>query len=553
MSVYWVVWDAAAAWVVDRMVAEGRLPAVAAVRGAGVHAQARPPVPNCQTPPSLATLFTGTLPQRHGVTGFWVPGARDCHPLSQLPAFSPGVCREPMIWERLGELGFRSAFVHVPWVFGHDGEVPDYVDCAVEMFGRRRARSGVVDLPARGTLSWRVAGEQIEVHIGEDSSVRVRSLTLDPDGGWVSLALSGSSALVVRLLQGQHGLRLAHSGAWEQRCAGADGRLVAALRGETACIGEGLGAEYRNGKLGARLAENGTGEAEACLMTSLSCVARSFRRVTRRLLANHSADLVVVYLPMTDEIGHEVLGWCDAQSRAYRPDIAALMWQLGAQCYEEADEILGDVLARATPSDTVVLSADHGMAGVSSTFYPNAVLASAGLARPDYGPDGGADRHSSDVLFHLAGNGLLMANGADMAGGRVALADVPALMRHAADLLASVVDPVTGRYVVKAIVDVTGAPVDPGRETAVYLLIDSEYLPSPDIPEDGSVLGPPLRNAAHTINDGNPRLFATFAATGPGLGRGADLGVIENAQVSDLVMAQLTRSGPRYGRQTRGS
>lgn len=38
MTVYWMVWDAAARWIVDRLEAEGALPAVSELRARGCRA-----------------------------------------------------------------------------------------------------------------------------------------------------------------------------------------------------------------------------------------------------------------------------------------------------------------------------------------------------------------------------------------------------------------------------------------------------------------------------------------------------------------------------------
>ncbi len=539
MTAYWMVWDAAAAWVVDRLASDGALPAVSALRAAGVRAQARPPVPNCQTPPSLASLFSGVASARHGVTGFWVPGACGVGKMAQLPAFTPGVCREPMVWDRLAQIGVRSSFLHVPWVFGADGEVPAYVDAAVEMFSRRRARSGVLPLPTEGESSnWLVAGSSVPIRVLGPRAVQVGDASVSLGGGWERVELGLDVATMISLVALPNGLALAHTGAWHQRSAGQDRRLVELMAAEPTPVGEGLGAEYRRGLLGPRLVDGGTGEAEAIFLSSLESVSESFMRPLRCLLANHSSDLVVIYLPMTDELGHELLGWCDRGSSAYDSAIERGVWPLVSAGYRYADRCLGAVLERATDGDTVFLSADHGIAGVAATFYPNAALARAGLAVPDRDPDAGADTARSHVLYHLAGNGLIVTNEALLAGRSSADkgACAETLMRSAMEVLGGLISPVTGSPVVRAFVDVDGRPVGPERGEA-YLLVDGEHLPSPDIPADGSIFGPPLRNAAHTINTGDERLHATFAAAGPGLEPGASLGVIDGGIIADLVAA----------------
>ncbi|MGH3682623.1 MAG: alkaline phosphatase family protein, partial [Natronosporangium sp.] len=116
MTVYWVVWDAAAAWLVDALDAEGALPAVRRLRRTGIRASARPPAPNCQTPAALATLFTGTGTDTHRVTGFDLPGGPDQPVEWQRSGFEPGVLAAEPVWQAARAAGLRTAFVHVPWV-----------------------------------------------------------------------------------------------------------------------------------------------------------------------------------------------------------------------------------------------------------------------------------------------------------------------------------------------------------------------------------------------------------------------------------------------------
>src|SRR5687768_12321598 len=114
MTVYWLVWDAAAHWIVDRLDHEGSLAAVRRLRSAGVRAAARPPSPNCQTPSSLATLFTGTSSAEHGVTGFNVPGGDDDPVELQRSGFDPSFPARPPVWRVAQQQGLRVAFVHAP-------------------------------------------------------------------------------------------------------------------------------------------------------------------------------------------------------------------------------------------------------------------------------------------------------------------------------------------------------------------------------------------------------------------------------------------------------
>jgi hypothetical protein len=57
-------------------------------------------------------------------------------------------------------------------------------------------------------------------------------------------------------------------------------------------------------------------------------------------------------------------------------------------------------------------------------------------------------------------------------------------------------------------------------------------------------VSPAAKPGAHITNAGDDRLHAVFAAAGPGLARGEDLGVIDNTWPAELVLEHLTASLP---------
>jgi len=68
-----VSWDGAADWVVDRLVVEGKLPGVKALRDSGFAAKSSmPPFPS-KTAVSHFAIFSGSWPRESNVTGNSVP------------------------------------------------------------------------------------------------------------------------------------------------------------------------------------------------------------------------------------------------------------------------------------------------------------------------------------------------------------------------------------------------------------------------------------------------------------------------------------------------
>jgi len=519
VTVYWVVWDAAAHWVVDRLVAEGALPAVARLRARGARASARPPAPNCQTPPSLATLFTGVDTAAHGVTGFTVPDSLT----GSGSGFAPRFPLVPPVWR---DAGLRAAFSHVPWVFDGDGAVASTVDGAIDAYGRRLADRATITVPKSSTVDWPAGPCPVSV-TAEGDAVRVRAggteHRLTGDAGWVPVRTGTGTGFWVRLHPTTEGPTLVRTGTWSARVAGANAELVRALADTPVFAGEGIGPFYRGGLFGPRLVDGGDGAAEAEFTAAVECVALSLSAAARAVLAHHRADLVVLYLPWTDDVGHGLLGWCDAHSAAHRPDVADAVWAHVRHAYRAADRVLADVLARADAADTVVLCADHGIAGTSHQVHLNQVLVDAGLAAA--GPDG-IDAHRSLVVYHPANNGSMRVNphlvppgetGTVMAGAMAALRGLGPVLH--------------------GFLDECGEPLTDPRPV-VFAALANDHQPTAAV-DGGPAVRPTPKSASHVVNTGDPRLHAVFVAAGPGIGPGTDLGVVDTTLAARVVRDAL--------------
>ncbi|MGL4175031.1 MAG: DUF6001 family protein [Dermatophilaceae bacterium] len=520
MAVYWVVWDAAAYWVVDRLERQGVLPAVSRMRERGQFAAARPAHPNCQTPPSLATLFTGTWPAEHGVTGYTVPGAGPGGLGSHVSGFDSRFPAVPPVWETLGA---RGAYVHVPWVFdGADAVGPD-VDAAVEAYSRRTVRHAVTELEPGPARTWLIGPHPTTVEVAVDG-VRVSAQTevlLTTDGRWQALWLTTERiGTWVACIRNGDQLLLVHSGVWRPRYGGADPAVTDRLRTCLPFAGEGVGPLYRAGRFGDRLADGGDGSAEEFFLASVECVARSFGAAADAALARHQSDLVVVYLPMTDDVGHEMLGFCDERSAAYRPEIADQVWSLVGRCYRWSDEILGRVLDAAGPADSVLLGADHGMVGSAYLVHLNDQLALAGLART--GEDGEVDPDRSAAFYHPANNGALyVAQDGLMPRAKAALRELPVPMRF---------------------LEPDGRPLaddQAGDPRVTFVALHDDYQPTAGMAGTPPYVRPLRKVGAHVVWTGSDRLHAVHAAVGPDIVAGSPPGVIDNTAPARLITRQV--------------
>ncbi|WP_328915059.1 MULTISPECIES: alkaline phosphatase family protein [unclassified Streptomyces] len=535
MTVYWMVWDAAARWIVDRLEAEGALPAVSELRARGCRAAGRPPTPNCQTPPSLATLFTGAATGEHGVSGFGVPGDGDVFGYES--GFAPGFPARPPVWRTLAGRGVRTAFVHAPWVFDGEGRVGATVDAAIEAYSTRSARYDVLPLTPGAVTAWPAGGLPVEVDTTAGGVLlRAGGTSYDLTGSpsWTPVRLGAGTGFWARCRDTARGPALVRTGTWTARTAGADRSLVDALAGTPVFAGEGVGPLYRGGLFGPRLVDGGDGSAEEEFVASVDCVVRSFGAAVQAVLDGHHADLVVMYLPWTDDIGHEMSGWCDERSAAHRPKEAARIWDAVRHCYRAADDLLGRVLRRAAEDDTVILGADHGMVGSTHLVHVNEALIAAGLAAR--GADGGLDPRRSDVVYHPANNGSLRVNHEGLAHGRVPARLTGVTMRRALAALRELRGPHGALPVVRGFLDERGRPLDEAEPGPLaFVVLADDYQPSSAV-DGGPVLRPMPKSAAHVVNTGDDRLHATFAAAGPGLPAGADLGEVDNSLAARLVL-----------------
>lgn len=203
---------------------------------------------------------------------------------------------------------------------------------------------------------------------------------------------------------------------------------------------------YSRGQLGEPLMAGGDGTAERRLLELVAFDVELLIRGTRFVLTEWQPDVLFHYSPMADSAGHTWFGALDPASQAYDPKLAQRLWPYFAQVYGLLDEWLGAILRSVPPETVVALASDHGMAGVGKRFYVNRVLEEAGLLHR--GEDGGVDLSRTRILVPPSTDFFLKVNRRGRLGGVVAAADVESVLAAASEALLAARDPATGKTVV---------------------------------------------------------------------------------------------------------
>lgn len=159
--------DAAAPALVDRWVAEGRLPTLRRLIEHGVYGPLRS-VPNTSSPAAWSTFATGKGPARHGILFFTmrIPG-------SYQQRFVNGSMRDgAAFWHLLGNAGVRVGVMNVPMTFpaepvngffvsGLDSPHAEHPDFAYPPDLMARVRASLGDFVAAGTITQAVGYDML--------------------------------------------------------------------------------------------------------------------------------------------------------------------------------------------------------------------------------------------------------------------------------------------------------------------------------------------------------------------------------------------------------
>jgi predicted AlkP superfamily phosphohydrolase/phosphomutase len=560
-----VSWDGAADWVVDRLLAEGRLPTVARMAREGVAAEHMTQAFPSKTAVGHFAAFSGTWPRQNGVVNNAVPLLpRAEHTILERRSGFDGASHltEPL-WVTAAKAGktalclsaagayppapdqerLRKARVPLSRFIDFSGfeagiEGPQAVDLEGKPETLRIGRTEVRLVPEKNAAG---AFDRVRVEAGdarfEAFPKRVGDLT-----SWVGpVRIEGETALVgfayfrLYTLDPQSGKTLLYvrgvNGMNGTQPPSENERYLAAYGG----FHDSPWSLYERGGLGPTLWQDGDGTAEARLVENVALDQEFLKRSFREGLKRYRGDIVFHYTPNSDSAGHTWMGALDPQSGIYRADLAAKIWPYYAQVFSLQDAWLADMMRAAGPKTTFVLISDHGMAGVDKRFDANAALEAAGLLVRTR--EGQIDLARTKICAPPWGDNQLVVNSTEWKSGVVPLAEKAKVVDAAEKVLLDVRDPETGRPIVTRVFRPDEAPemgIGGPAGGDLYFDVAPSYVPG-----SGrgvvSKLSSPIGDGVHGFWPLRRDMHAIFYMSGPGVVRGKKLPPVRAVDVVPTV------------------
>jgi hypothetical protein len=393
-KVVWLILDAAGYEITTRCVRAGVCPALSAIQEQGYLGTSRPPEPNCETPPALRALFSGSPPGESGIWGYQMPdyGGRLDRSVS---GFGVPIAGKAPIWEELERRGrrytlFNAAFRKDPvWGRGYRG-----YDLLLDAYRNHRPASSWIRLDGRGE---RFTIDRATLRIeSAEGIVRLRRgrgvlASLAP-GEIQPLRLSRTASAVAY----SNGRRLFLSTASRPHLLIA--RHLRPLADRLVPESIAHGSLFRHARKAGglsideemKLSEYGTAQMGEL---ALAC------------LRELSSGLTIVYFSLIDELGHVYLDQIESLWPAGR---AA---ELLRRCYRLLDSYIAKIMDCLQEDTLLVLSADHGQAPFRRVLHLNELLVEVGLVRRSAGrAKQGYDLRRSVAYYHPANCGQVVLN-----------------------------------------------------------------------------------------------------------------------------------------------
>ena len=587
--------DGAGAEIVEDAIARGLMPRLAALRARGAVARGSMSALPTKTAPGHAALYTGAWGDRSGIVGNEVPVPGGSVVEAQTGYAATPLAAEP-IWyaaarQDLDAVVVAGTQVH-PFGVYDERRFRGWAGRRLTLFDGYQNVDAHDTVLTEADVEWTPAGptfSPLPAHRGQaregaivvagarvdlwayddpaDATEGLDTLLLatdgDPASGVTLKAVpprtdaSAFATLTLPVAGGEAGFffrlhTLAPDGSrlvlWRSAAAVLRSNKTrlesAALEAAGGFVGNGAAYMYEQGRLGPPLWEGGDGTAEARYLETAALAVRQFTRLNDFAFDRTGWDLLVTYLPYPDEALHRWFGFLDPSLAGHRPELAARLRPHMDRVLRLVDEYVGRLEDKAGRDAIVAVGADHGMTSSAAYFKPNVLLARAGLLVLD--ASGRADLARTKAIYFPGNSGYVLVNRVGRPGGIVPAAEEDDVRRRVAAALAGFADPATGRPFGVRVLDVrTDTPATPNGATrggahAGDLFVE---LDRPGISLSARATGEPVDprrpEGTHFQDPQSRRMHASFVIAGPGVARGADLGLIQQVDIAPTLAALL--------------
>lgn len=466
-----IVWDGAADWVVDKLLAEGKLPNVARLRRNGISATAVIPAWPSKTAVGHASIFTGTWPDRHGVTN----NSTGVLPISthsleeSRSGFDSASLQAEPIWVTIAKAGRKAVALSAAGSYppgryrrqiqAAGGNPKNFVEFSG--FELNLEPSHMIRRP--GTLT--LAGTQFWIRAIDDPQIAVRGFdTVEISGAGHTIRLRPSPANpkaawpngIKVMKDGNAGMAQFRLWSLDPKTGGMNLYVpkMNAVQGtqsaeENARYMRAYGGfhddfdVYEQGVLGDPLWRGGNGEAEQRILELVQHDANLLKRSFAYGWKTYRPDVLFHYQPMTDACGHSLMAFLDPDT-AKDERLRKAMWKVYAKVYEIEDDWLGYILDSVDKNTVVALMSDHGMAGITQEININRLLQDAGLCV--YREDGKVDWSKSRAAVPDWGDFFVVVNSTRHRGGIVPVSQEAAVVAEVKAALLEARPLVTGVF-----------------------------------------------------------------------------------------------------------
>ena len=498
------------------------------------------PGPDLTTPPAHAALLCGCKSVEHGIYSFEEPvierGAS--HPWKKRMGFDARRLQAEPLWVSFLKAGKKVALLHFPLSFPVEPYAQearfgaDFSDrlTVIESFSQRLGFEFVrKDLAGEGIFQVKLS-DQSKLFLPVRAPEKMDTLIFpEKTAGLTRFRFSAE-------LPGDPDLYFGT--ALHKIFSNQSGLAQSYLDRVGPFPGGGASYSYWQGKLGKRIHQGGSGKAEQRLMATLELVGNHMSEAIRFVEDQVRPGVGFYYFHLIDLALHLWMGLLDPESPGFSPEIREFLLPMVRRTFEFADQVVGLLLDGCEGDDLLAVVSDHGMAPIERIFYPNQVLADAGLLSWDR-KKGEPILERSSAVYHQSNSGYIVINSRER-GGPVRGEDAEELKQKVSDLF--------GEYLGSVLEKVESVAEHPEIPGLGEFYLTPKYKTALSHKVEGKVLEPGPYGGQHHFWPESEWMPAILFLRGPGIPGSAKLGKRSHLEFARTVSALAGIPGPEKSR-----